>query len=175
MADEADAMQWLGAQAAGWASSTWFSFAMVADDDDPPIGHVVVKVGIAGVAEVGTWTTATVRSHGIASRALDTASFWALGTQNLTRLDLLHAKDNRASCRVAEKCGYVLYNLLPSAPPLSRTADTGICTPLRGTNVPRHVRASGRCACALLLPTMRVDVRYCRKRTLDRVNLFCYA
>ncbi|MFS8099187.1 GNAT family N-acetyltransferase [Lentzea alba] len=121
LADETEARHWLDAQDAGWASATRFSFAVVADEDDcPPIGHVVVKVASAGVAEVGYWTAAAARGQGIAVRALDTASRWALGTQNLvrlTRLDLLHAKGNRASCRVAEKCGYRLHDLLPAAPP----------------------------------------------------------
>jgi RimJ/RimL family protein N-acetyltransferase len=121
LADEADVRQWLEAQDAGWASSTRFSFAVVAEDDDtPPVGHVVVKVGTAGVAEVGYWTTAAVRGQGIAARALDTVSRWALGTRNpvrLTRLDLLHVQDNRASCRVAEKCGFLLHDLRPAAPP----------------------------------------------------------
>jgi len=117
----ADARRWLDAQAAGWDSATRFSFAVVADDDDyAPFGHVVVKVGTAGVAEVGYWTAPQVRGRGIAARALETASRWALHTQHLvrlTRLDLLHAEDNPASCRVAENCGYVLYDLLPAAPP----------------------------------------------------------
>lgn len=121
LADETAARQWLHAQAAGWASATRFSFAVVADEDDgPPVGHVVVKAGTAGVAEVGYWTAPAVRGQGIAARALDTASRWALGTQNLvrlTRLDLLHAKNNRASCRVAEKCGFLLHDLPPAAPP----------------------------------------------------------
>lgn len=121
LADKTDARRWLNAQAAGWASSTRFSFAVVADEDDtPPIGHVVVKVAATNVAEVGYWTAAAVRGQGIAARALDTASRWALHTQilvPLTRLDLLHAKDNQASCRVAEKCGYLLHDELPAAPP----------------------------------------------------------
>lgn len=120
LTDETAARQWLDAQAAGWASTTRFSFAVVADEESPPIGHVVVKVGTAGVAEVGYWTAAAVRGQGIAARALDVASRWALGTQDLvqlTRLDLLHAKDNRASCRVAEKCGYLLHDQLPATPP----------------------------------------------------------
>lgn len=120
LADETGARQWLAAQAAGWAAATRFSFAVVADEDDePPIGHVVVKVGTAGLAEVGYWTAAAVRGRGIAARALDTASRWALGEQDLvelTRLDLLHAEGNRASCRVAEKCGYLLHEILPAAP-----------------------------------------------------------
>lgn len=121
LADEAEARQWLAAQAAGWDSATRFSFAVVLDENDhAPVGHVVVKVGTAGVAEVGYWTAPQVRGRGIAVRALETVSRWALGTQDLaplTRLDLLHAKDNQASCRVAEKSGFVLHDLLPDAPP----------------------------------------------------------
>ena len=121
LADETAARHWLDAQAAGWASATRFSFAVVADaDDTPPVGHVVVKAGTAGVAEVGYWTAAAARGQGIAVRALDTASRWALSEQELvrlTRLELLHAKDNHASCRVAEKCGYPLRDQLPAAPP----------------------------------------------------------
>lgn len=118
---EADARHWLEAQAAGWVSATRFGFAVVADEDDrTPFGHVGVRAVTAGVAEVGYWTAAPVRGRGIAARALEIASQWALHTQHLvrlTRLDLLHAEDNRASCRVAEKCGYVLRDLLPPAPP----------------------------------------------------------
>ncbi|GAA3882621.1 hypothetical protein GCM10022243_54060 [Saccharothrix violaceirubra] len=121
LADEAEARRWLDAQAGGWDSATRFSFAVVADENDQaPVGHVVVKVGTAGVAEVGYWTVARARGRGIASRSLETVSQWALSAQNLVRLnrlDLLHAEANQASCRVAEKCGYILHDLLPAAPP----------------------------------------------------------
>ncbi|WP_043776286.1 GNAT family N-acetyltransferase [Amycolatopsis rifamycinica] len=129
-ADEAEARQWLDAQAAGWKSATRFGFAVVAEDGTI-LGHVGMKVVAAGVAEAGYWTAAQARGQGIATRALETASQWALGAQTLvrlTRLDLLHAEDNPASCRVAEKCGYVLHDLLPPAPP---------AFPARGH---RHVR-----------------------------------
>ncbi|NGY63506.1 GNAT family N-acetyltransferase [Lentzea sp. NEAU-D13] len=138
LADEPAARQWLDVQAAGWASATRFSFAVVADEDDdePPIGHVVVKAGTGGVAEVGYWTAAAARRQGVAARALDTVSRWALGGQDLvqlTRLDLLHAKDNHASCRVAEKCGYLLHDLLPAAPPaFPNSAHRHVRTPLSG-------------------------------------------
>ncbi|MGW4396842.1 GNAT family N-acetyltransferase [Amycolatopsis nivea] len=119
LANDAEARRWLDAQAYGWDSATQFSFAVVADDD-MPIGHVVVKVRDAGTAEVGYWTAAQARGRGIAAQALETTSRWALDTQQfvrLSRLDLLHAEDNAASCRVAEKCGYGLAELLPPAPP----------------------------------------------------------
>lgn len=133
LTDDAEARRWLDAQASGWDSATQFSFA-VAADDDTPLGHVVVKVRAADTAEVGYWIAAAARGQGIAARALEATSRWALGTQQLvrlSRLDLLHAEDNPASCRVAEKCGYVLDELLPPAPPEF---------PVSGH---RHVRTSG--------------------------------
>lgn len=118
LTDEAQARQWLDAQAAGWADGTRFSFAVVTDADDrSPLGHMVVTVVGAGVAEVGYWTAAHARGKGVAARALETVSRWASRTLPLTRLDLLHAVDNGASCRVAVKCGYPLHEVLPPAPP----------------------------------------------------------
>lgn len=118
---DVEARRWLAAQAAGWTAATRFSFAVVAaDDDGAPLGHVVVKVGVDHVAEVGYWTAARARGRGVAARAVEAVSRWALDTQDvvpLTRLDLVHAADNHASCRVAAKCGYVLHDLLPAAPP----------------------------------------------------------
>ncbi|WP_260473824.1 GNAT family N-acetyltransferase [Amycolatopsis balhimycina] len=134
----------MAVQAAGWDSATRFSFAVVTGvNDRAPVGHVVVKVGAVGVAEVGYWTAAYVRGRGIAARALETVSQWALSTQGLvplTRLDLLHAEDNRASCRVAEKCSY----LLPAAPPATRPA--GIDTYARRRDASGHekIRVGGQ-------------------------------
>jgi RimJ/RimL family protein N-acetyltransferase len=137
LADESEARQWLDAQAAGWKSATRFSFAVVAEDDDlTPLGHVGMKVVTAGVAEVGYWTAAQARRGGIASRALEVTSQWALHTQDhvrLTRLDLLHAENNPASCRVAENCGYLLHDLVPPAPPAFPTSGHRHVRTLLGT------------------------------------------
>ncbi|MEV6239164.1 GNAT family N-acetyltransferase [Lentzea sp. NPDC051838] len=113
LAGEAEARQWLDVQEAGWADATRFSFAVV-EADLPPLGHVVVK---AGSAEVGYWTAAHARGRGIAAQAVETVSTWALETQKLAQLSLLHAVGNEASCRVAEKCGFVLHELVPASPP----------------------------------------------------------
>jgi len=48
------------------------------------------------------------RGRGIATMALGTVSEWAFGALGLTRLQLIHAVENPASCRVAEKCGFRL-------------------------------------------------------------------
>ncbi|GAA2635719.1 hypothetical protein Adu01nite_66800 [Paractinoplanes durhamensis] len=95
---------------------------MVADADDrAPCGLVAVTIGTAaGAAEVGYWTATQARKQGVAARALETVSRWALGTQNmvpLTRLDLFHTTTNQASCRVAVMSGYPLRDLLPATPP----------------------------------------------------------
>ena len=134
LSDEATARQWLDVQAAGWAAANRFSFAVVTMDDRLLLGHIVVKVGTsAGTAEVGYWTAAHARNQGIAARGLETVSRWALSTQEivpLTCLELLHAEDNHASCRVAAKCGFLLHDVLPAAPP---------AFPTRGH---RHVRTA---------------------------------
>ncbi|MCU7725290.1 GNAT family N-acetyltransferase [Actinoplanes sp. KI2] len=127
LADEDEARQWLDLQANGWAAATRFSFAVVPTDADDraPFGHVVVRVGSAATAEVGYWTAAHARGQGVATRALETVSLWALQAQDilpLTRLDLLHADGNQASCRVAVKCGFPLHDLLPAAPPAYPTS-----------------------------------------------------
>lgn len=121
LTDGAAARRWLDAQAAGWAAATRFSFAVVtAEDDRSLLGHLVVTVGTAATAEVGYWTAAHARKQGVAAHSLETASRWALSAQDvvpLTRLELLHAEDNQASCRVAARCGYRLHDILPPAPP----------------------------------------------------------
>ncbi|MCP2343193.1 GNAT family N-acetyltransferase [Actinomadura rupiterrae] len=121
LADQADAAQWIRDQDAAWANRTRLSFAVLQDAPTGRlVGHVVLKKTSASSAEVGYWTSAETRGQGIAPRALEAVSRWAFGEQRvmpLTRLDLLHAIDNHASCRVAEKCHYPLNSLLPARPP----------------------------------------------------------
>jgi RimJ/RimL family protein N-acetyltransferase len=121
---EADARRWIDDQREGWDAGVRLSFAVREGDGGRPVGHIVVKGAAAPAeasAEVGYWTSAEVRGRGIAPRALDAVSRWALGPQRvlpLARLELLHATDNRASCRVADKCGYVLRSVLSPQPPV---------------------------------------------------------
>ncbi len=124
---EEEARRWVDAQSEGWATGSRFSFAVLEcgegmSDDGRPIGHVVLKKAPSAEAsaEVGYWTSAQARGRGVASRALDAVSRWALGPQRvmpLARLDLLHASGNHASCRVAENNGFVLRGVLPPSPP----------------------------------------------------------
>lgn len=130
--DEADAEVFLAAQERGWAEGTRFSFAVFeAVDEVDLVGMVVVKRADPAmrVAEVGYWTVAEARGRGIAPRSVDAVAEWALGEGGggaagavraavVDGLDLFHAVDNEASCRVAQKCGFVLAEVMEPKPPV---------------------------------------------------------
>jgi len=114
------------AQERGWAAGDRFGFAVLEAGFDAVrprlVGNVVLKEVASGKpsAQVGYWTAAQARGRGVASRALETLTAWsfdAFGANGLECLVLLHQVDNVASCRVAEKSGYQLDRIVPSAPP----------------------------------------------------------
>jgi RimJ/RimL family protein N-acetyltransferase len=140
VASPEDAARWVDVHERGWASGDRVSFAVFeesaeirsadgsgnASADGGLVGHVVLKRDDPGAptAEVGYWTAAAARGHGVAPRALEVLTTWAFetfggsgGVGGVDRLELLHQVDNPASCRVAEKTGYVFEAVLPAAPP----------------------------------------------------------
>jgi RimJ/RimL family protein N-acetyltransferase len=56
---------------------------------------------------VGYWVAAAARGRGIASAATRALTDWAFHTFRCERLGLHAEAANVASCRVAEKCGFV--------------------------------------------------------------------
>lgn len=125
--DETGAARWIDVRRAEWGAGSRFSFAIVTDATGATganggAGYLVGGIGIKGVepekftAEVGYWVNAAHRGQGVASRALEAVSQWALDLPDglgLERLDLLHSVDNPPSCAVAEKAGYPLQSVLP--------------------------------------------------------------
>ncbi|MEU6921835.1 MULTISPECIES: GNAT family N-acetyltransferase [unclassified Streptomyces] len=124
--DEAEAEQWLREQRRGRKSGSRFGFAVVdRDHGGALVGNVALKYPGpgSGSAEVGYWTAAPARGRGIAPLALGALGDWAFGAfagDGLTRLELMHQVDNKASCRVAEKSGYGFAEVLPARPPWPR-------------------------------------------------------
>lgn len=57
--------------------------------------------------ELGYRVAPWARGLGVATTAVSTVSDWAFGALGLTRMQLIHAVENPASCRVAEKSGYL--------------------------------------------------------------------
>ncbi|MEU5044480.1 GNAT family N-acetyltransferase [Streptomyces griseorubiginosus] len=128
----AEAERWVREQERGWHEGDRFAFAVGEEGarcgpgevaaGERLVGHVVLKRPAPGgpSGEVGYWTAAHARGRAVAPRALDALTSWvfdAFEEDGLVRLELLHSRDNTASCRVARKCGYPLTAHLPAAPP----------------------------------------------------------
>ena len=117
----ADALEMIRARQADAAAGIGYGFAVLqieAGQPDTLVGSVRLRgLHAAAVAgEIGYWVAAAARGQGVAPRAVEAVSAWALGLRRnppLERLELLHSVGNRASCRVAEKTGFRLSAVLP--------------------------------------------------------------
>lgn len=59
-------------------------------------------------AEVGYWLTPAGRGRGVATASLSAAARYAFDVLELVRVELFHAVENEASCRVATRAGFLL-------------------------------------------------------------------
>lgn len=90
--------------------ATW----VVADAADRLVGNFsMVRIDTVDQysAQVSYRTAPWARNRGVAVQALVAATRWAFDTLGLERLELPHAVANPASCRVAQKAGYLLEGL----------------------------------------------------------------
>jgi RimJ/RimL family protein N-acetyltransferase len=109
------AVQSIARRCAAWTSGTRYDFGVW--DGERLVGSVTLKTARAGAREVGYWTVAAARGQGVAPRAVRVVTAWALSAFAPVRLELIHSVGNDASCRVAEKCGFRLAEILPPQPP----------------------------------------------------------
>src|SRR5262245_51696464 len=112
--DRDSAVAWVAAQQRGWANGDRLCFAV--HQRDRLVGCAVLKRPRTA-PEVGYWTVPSARGQGVATRSVSAVSEWAIATYGVQRLELRHQVDNVASCRVAEKAGYVFHSTLPAEPP----------------------------------------------------------
>jgi RimJ/RimL family protein N-acetyltransferase len=100
-----------------WRAETAGGWAIVAGGRGEVVGRVAVRdVNLqGGHGEVGYWVLPAARGSGVAARALQEVSRWALDDLGLHRLELGHAVENLASCRVAGKAGFRLEGTLHKA------------------------------------------------------------
>jgi ribosomal-protein-alanine N-acetyltransferase len=85
------------------------AFAIAVDDEAVGgIGFVLHEDIERVSAEIGYWLAEPLWGRGIASAALRAVTNHAIERHGLTRLYARAASWNTASCRVLEKCGYVL-------------------------------------------------------------------
>jgi RimJ/RimL family protein N-acetyltransferase len=119
--DEDEARAWLARQDAGWADGTRLSWAI--ESEGTVVGHFGVKAASPPetlAVGVGYWTAAQARGTGVASHCVQAVTEWLFAGQGIMpadEIELLHAVGNEGSCRVAQKCGYVLDSVLAPRPP----------------------------------------------------------
>ncbi|MFE2356486.1 GNAT family N-acetyltransferase [Streptomyces parvulus] len=108
---------WIAEWRRGWAGERNAQWAVVEETGGLLAGRVALREVVLGdgVAEVAYWTTAAARGKGVAARATRALAHWALDRIGFQRLELSHAVANGASCRVAEKAGFVLEGTKRSA------------------------------------------------------------
>ncbi|MEV6810939.1 GNAT family protein [Micromonospora sp. NPDC051296] len=93
---------------ADWSGGGHVSLAVVDPADvDTLLGSVSLHRIQEGDASIGYWTVPAARGRGLASAAVVRLTAWAFVELRLDRIELCHAVANPASCRVAERAGYL--------------------------------------------------------------------
>lgn len=117
VATEGEARDLIARWNRGWGDETTACWAILAGDRAEVAGRVAIRdVDLeGGQGDVGYWVVPAARGSGVAARAVQEASRWALDELGLHRLDLGHSVANTASCRVADKAGFRLEATLRSA------------------------------------------------------------
>ena len=93
-----------------------YSFAIADPSTDEAFGQVGVWTSeiAQGRARTGYWIASPFRRRGFARAALASAARWALGLEEIRRLELHVEPWNEGSWRTAEACGFAREGLLRS-------------------------------------------------------------
>ncbi|GAA3491654.1 MULTISPECIES: GNAT family N-acetyltransferase [Streptomyces] len=119
-ADRAAAVKWIEVRGDAWDAGTLATFALLGGpatdpgtDPGPDAGpRFLGGLGVRwtdrsdGLGMIGYWLLPAARGRGLATRATLAAAEWALRTAGVRRLELAHAVENEASCRVALRAGF---------------------------------------------------------------------
>jgi len=113
--EEAHAHSWIDSHEALRQAQEAFPFAIVEGETGRFLGTIGVhRPGRPpGSADIGYWVAAWARNQGVATRALELVTAWALEYFVLDRVQLATVVGNRASERVAEKAGYQFIEEVP--------------------------------------------------------------
>ncbi|GAA0808514.1 GNAT family N-acetyltransferase [Spirilliplanes yamanashiensis] len=99
---------WFAGYGRDWAAEHGAHWAVTGDD-----GRVAGRIALRGMdladgtAVCAYWVLPPFRGAGVATRALQVVSAWALGDAGFHRLELDHSTRNEASCRVALRAGFL--------------------------------------------------------------------
>ncbi|GAA1389482.1 GNAT family N-acetyltransferase [Kitasatospora putterlickiae] len=98
----------------GWRNGTLAYFAILDATTADLLGTIALRWTdrADGLAMVGYWLLPSARGRGVASRATRAITQWGFTTAGARRIELAHAVDNPASCRVAARCDFPLEGTL---------------------------------------------------------------
>lgn len=107
--DHGTAVAWCQ-RGADWSSGHHATFSIVGSSEDRLLGNVSLFAidTEQATAQIGYRVVPAARGRGVATAALRAVSEWAFADRLLLRIELHHAVDNVAACRVAVKAGYAL-------------------------------------------------------------------
>ena len=106
---EADAQRWVAGRRAAREQGDSLDLLVVGAGGDELLGSLglVAVRSDDGVAEIGYWLSRPARGRGLAARALELLSAWALGPPlDLPALEVLVDPRNGPSRRLAERCRF---------------------------------------------------------------------
>ncbi|MCO1578014.1 GNAT family N-acetyltransferase [Crossiella sp. SN42] len=111
-----EALDWIAGWATRWREERDASWA-VAGVDDRAVGQTGLRTVdlVEGTAEVSYWVLPSARGRGVAARVARRVVRWSFEELGLHRLYLRHSTRNLASCRVAERAGFVEEGVLRSS------------------------------------------------------------
>ena len=99
------AAEWI-AERGEWAPdhASW----VVRDRDHHLIGAVSIHHvdDVMATAEMGYWMAPAGRGRGLGAAAVEAAARYGFEQLELVRIELFHAVENVASCRLARRCGF---------------------------------------------------------------------
>lgn len=86
----------------------WYAIWMIELKDKTHIGELCFKgIDDNGVSEIGYGISDEYQNQGYATEAVKTVVKWAFQNKNVTAIEAETQRDNTASKRVLEKCGFV--------------------------------------------------------------------
>jgi RimJ/RimL family protein N-acetyltransferase len=113
---EDEARTWIASWRDRWNAETDGGWAVTDTGTGELLGQVALRTVELeyGQGQITYWMLPIHRGRGVAPRAAREVSRWALDDLGLHRLIVQHAASNEASCRVAEKAGFVLEGTMRS-------------------------------------------------------------
>jgi len=111
--------KWLSNRYERWQTRELLSFAVRDANSGALVGEVTLSdlTPWDGSAWIGYSTMPAARGRGVATHALGVLTRWGFEAVGLHRIQLGHAVENTASCRVAIKANYPVEGILRSSLP----------------------------------------------------------